>query len=97
MLRLLNCDRSVCAVENLQVIDCSTSAPLPSPQKWVEDGDYVRRWCPELARLADEFIRAPFSAPPEALANADVELGHTYPQPVVDHKRARTVALASYQ
>jgi deoxyribodipyrimidine photo-lyase len=70
--------------------------PVMQGRKFDPNGDYVRRWCPELARLPNEFIHAPFSAPPDVLAKAGVELGHTYPQPLVNHDRARMAALAGY-
>jgi deoxyribodipyrimidine photo-lyase len=71
--------------------------PVTQGRKFDPDGDYVRRWCPELARLPNEFIHAPFLAPPVVLAEAKVELGKTYPAPIVDHDRARKAALAGYQ
>jgi deoxyribodipyrimidine photo-lyase len=70
--------------------------PVMQGRKFDPNGNYVRRWCPELARLPNEFIHAPFSAPPDVLAKAGVELGHTYPEPLVDQNRARTAALAGY-
>ncbi|MBX9773977.1 MAG: DNA photolyase family protein [Xanthobacteraceae bacterium] len=71
--------------------------PVTQGKKFDPDGDYVRRWCPELARLPDEHIHAPFDAPPETLAAAGVELGRTYPRPIVDHARARKAALDGYE
>jgi deoxyribodipyrimidine photo-lyase len=70
--------------------------PIVQGRKIDPNGDYVRRWYPELNGLPTEFIHAPFSAPPDVLAKAGIELGRTYPQPLVDHNRARTAALAGY-
>ena len=41
-------------------------------------------------------IHAPWQAPDEALANAGVVLGKTYPRPIVDHAAARARALAAF-
>ena len=71
--------------------------PITQGQKFDPNGEYVRRWCPELARLPNEFIHAPFNAPPEVLTKAGVALGRTYPWPLVEHSRARNAALAGYQ
>ena len=71
--------------------------PVMQGRKFDPNGDYVRRWCPELSHLPNEFIHAPFSTPPGVLANAGVELGRSYPQPLIDHNRARVDALASYE
>jgi deoxyribodipyrimidine photo-lyase len=65
--------------------------------KFDPDGRYVRRWIPELAKLPDKFIHAPWSAPPIALADAGIALGKTYPCPIVDHGYARQRALTAFR
>ncbi|MST94042.1 MAG: deoxyribodipyrimidine photo-lyase, partial [Pedosphaera sp.] len=59
-------------------------------------GDYVRKWCPELAELPDKWLHQPHSAPVEILRAAGVELGRNYPRPIVSHIIAREVALESF-
>ena len=60
------------------------------------EGVYVRRWVPELARLPDKYLHAPWSAPDQVLATAGVTLGKTYPMPIVDHAETRAAALAAF-
>jgi deoxyribodipyrimidine photo-lyase len=72
-------------------------APVLQGQKFDPDGVYVRRWVPELARLPDKFLHAPWTAPAEVLEYAGVELGATYPEPIVDHAEARAEALAAFK
>jgi deoxyribodipyrimidine photo-lyase len=57
------------------------------------DGAYVRHWVPEIARLPDRFLQAPWQAPATVLADAGITLGRTYPLPIVDHAAARLRAL----
>ena len=71
--------------------------PMSQGAKFDPDGAYVRKWCPELKRLATEHIHAPFLAPQEALDRAGVKLGQTYPHPIVDHPAARKAALEGYE
>lgn len=67
--------------------------PITQGSKFDETGAYVRQWCPELSRMPDKFLHAPFEAPPAVLKAAGVELGKTYPKPIVDHAAARQRAL----
>ncbi len=71
--------------------------PVSQGQKFDKDGAYVRQWVPELARLPDAAIHAPWTAQPGALADAGVVLGETYPRPIVDLSVGRTRALAAYR
>jgi len=50
---------------------------------------------PELGRLDERFIHRPWSAPPAELARSGIELGRTYPRPIVDHPLARGRFLAA--
>lgn len=70
--------------------------PVTQGRKFDPEGHYVRRWCPELARLPNDVLHAPFEAPPEVLREAGVELGKTYPHPIVEHRAAREAALRGY-
>ena len=70
--------------------------PVTQGERYDADGAYVRRWVPELAKLVDEFIHQPWTASAEALGNAGVKLGKTYPKPIVDHALARERALAAF-
>jgi len=70
--------------------------PVLQGEKFDPDGRYVHRWVPELAKLPDEFLHKPWLAPANILKTADVELGGTYPKPIVDHAVARDRALAAF-
>jgi deoxyribodipyrimidine photo-lyase len=71
--------------------------PVSQGEKLDRTGTYVRRWVPELAALPDRWIHRPWEAPAGLLANLGVELGATYPAPVVDHQEARQRALAAFR
>ena len=71
--------------------------PVTQGQKFDPDGNYVRRYIPEIAALPDKYLFNPWEAPPQALLAADVQLGVTYPKPVVDLKQSRAEALESFK
>jgi len=62
--------------------------PVLQGEKFDPQGDYVRRWCPELAKRPAKRIHHPL---------ADGERCGDYPRPIVDLKGSRERALAAYQ
>lgn len=70
--------------------------PMLQGAKFDPEGDYVRRWVPELKDVPVEHIHTPFEAPPLILSAAGVKLGKTYPEPIVDHAAARQRALDAF-
>ena len=70
--------------------------PVLQGEKFDPDGTYVRKFIPEIAALPDRFIHKPWTATDRALASAGIDLGKTYPWPMVDHKAARTRALEAF-
>lgn len=71
--------------------------PVGQGEKFDPDGEYIRRYCPELANLPNDLIHHPWDAEPLELKAAGITLGKTYPHPIVDHKKARDAALAAFQ
>lgn len=71
--------------------------PITQGEKFDPDGDYVRRFVPELKDMPAKFIHKPFEAPLLVLKEAGVSLGKTYPLPIVDHGKARDTAMAAFQ
>jgi deoxyribodipyrimidine photo-lyase len=70
--------------------------PVLQGSRFDPDGQYVRRWVPELGKLPASCIHSPWLAPPGLLASAGVRLGSNYPEPIVDLKAGRQRALAAY-
>jgi deoxyribodipyrimidine photo-lyase len=68
--------------------------PVLQGEKFDANGDYVRLWVPELAKLPAKWIHKPWLAPKGILP---MTLGKDYPWPIVDHRVARARALAAYQ
>ncbi len=49
------------------------------------EGEYVRRWVPELRQVPDALLAEPWRMSPEQQAQAGCAIGGDYPAPVVDH------------
>ena len=69
--------------------------PVSQGKKFDAEGDYVRKFLPEISSLSNDWIHEPWNAPPESLRAAGITLGTTYPLPMVDHRQARELALAA--
>lgn len=68
--------------------------PVHQSEKFDPQGEYVRKWIPEIKLLPDKYLHAPWQAPEDILTAANIKLGKTYPFPIIDHKQARSRALA---
>ncbi len=71
--------------------------PILQGEKFDPQGDYVKKWIPELSKLDKKYIHQPWQAPLAELQKANIILGETYPAPLVDHKTAREQALVLYK
>ncbi|MEJ2056560.1 MAG: deoxyribodipyrimidine photo-lyase [Desulfofustis sp.] len=87
------------------VAGCGTDAapyfrifnPVSQGLKYDPDGSYTRRFVPELQKLPTKFLFCPWEAPAEILDEAGIELGTTYPRPIVDLKLSRQKALDGFK
>ncbi len=70
--------------------------PINQSEKFDAEGKFIKRYLPQLAGLGPKAIHAPWLAKPLEMAAADVELGQDYPEPIVDHARARARTLLRY-
>lgn len=71
--------------------------PILQGEKFDKQGDYIKKWVPELAEMPSKYINQPWTAGPMTLQLANVQLGENYPLPVVDHASARKQALEAYK
>jgi deoxyribodipyrimidine photo-lyase len=70
--------------------------PVLQGEKFDPDGAYVRRWVGELAQLPVKLIHRPWGAAPIELKSAGIDLGKTYPDPIIDHGKGRERALKAH-
>ena len=51
---------------------------------------------PELKNLPNKYLFSPWEAPKEILESAGIKLGEDYPEPIVDLKISRELALEAF-
>jgi deoxyribodipyrimidine photo-lyase len=65
--------------------------PWSQSKKFDPDGEFVRRWVPELGGLDRQVLHDP------ALLARERRAGLPYPEPVCDHAAARRSAVAAFK
>ena len=67
--------------------------PILQGEKFDKEGDYVKRWVPELKNVPREYIHKPWEIKNEKI----LKLGYDYPPPIVNHENARSKALNAFK
>ena len=71
--------------------------PVTQSEKFDAEGRFICRYVPELSRVPQKFIHAPWKMGAAEQAACGVHIGRDYPAPVVDHAAARARTLARFQ
>ena len=71
--------------------------PVLQGQKFDPQGNYVRQWVPELAKVPTKILHTPWEMPLEIQKQVDCLIGRDYPAPIVDHAMARKRVLQAYK
>lgn len=70
--------------------------PITQSERFDPEGKFIRRYVPELAKLANKYIHAPWLMGRVEQEGLGVIIGRDYPGPIVDHAQARAETLARY-
>ena len=71
--------------------------PVTQGIKFDGNGDFIRKYIPELKSLPNKFLFSPWEAPKEILTSSKVMLDSNYPLPIVDIKMSRLRALDAFK
>ena len=71
--------------------------PVTQGEKFDSDGEYIRKYIPEIKALPNKYLFNPWEAPKEELDKAGITLGQDYPNPVIDLKLSRQNALEAFK
>ena len=70
--------------------------PVTQSERFDPEGKFIRRYVPELAKVANKYIHAPWQMGRIEQESIGVVIGRDYPAPIVDHATAREKTLARY-
>lgn len=70
--------------------------PVTQSEKFDAEGKFIRRYVPELAKVPDKYIHAPWKMGRIEQEALGVVIGRDYPSPIIDHATARDETLARY-
>jgi deoxyribodipyrimidine photo-lyase len=70
--------------------------PVLQSKRFDPDGEYIRRFVPELSGVSDAKIHEPWTMSSSEQRDAGCQIGADYPAPILDHARERAVALEMF-
>lgn len=70
--------------------------PVTQSERFDPQGRFIRRYLPELSRVPDRFIHAPWRMSPREQEQCGVFIGRDTHAPIVDHETARRRTLERY-
>ncbi len=71
--------------------------PVTQSKKFDPDGDYIRKYVPELKNIPNKYIHLPSELDDKSLIEYGVKLGSDYPYPIVDLSITRERALSAFK
>ena len=71
--------------------------PILQGEKFDKQGEYVKKWVPELSKVPSKFIHKPWEMEKKYQEAINTIIGVNYPMPIVIHEKARADALSAFQ
>jgi len=69
-------------------------SPVAFGKKTDPNGDYIRKYVPQLSKYPKQYIFEPWKAPAALQKSCGCIIGKDYPSPIVDHDRASKANMA---
>ena len=70
--------------------------PITQSQKFDPQGEYIKKYIPELSRVPETYIHEPWTCPTHVLKQESIQIGIDYPKPMVDLRETRERALQAF-
>ena len=70
--------------------------PITQSKNFDPDGTYIRKFIPEISKLPNKYIFTPWETPNSIQNEFNTIIGSDYPNPVIELKKSRELALAAF-
>ncbi len=70
--------------------------PITQGKKFDPNGDYIKRFVPELENVPLKYLFTPWDCPPEVCKDINFKIGLSYPSPIVEVALSREKALSAF-
>ena len=71
--------------------------PVSQSERYDEDGEYIRKYVPELEEVPDEYIHEPWKMSKDEQEQYNCILGEDYPERIVEHSQQREKAIQRFE
>tara|TARA_Y100000590_G_scaffold436212_1_gene556519 strand:- start:7659 stop:9077 length:1419 start_codon:yes stop_codon:yes gene_type:complete len=71
--------------------------PILQGIKFDKDGVYTKKWVPELKNMPIDFLHKPWELEKKSQEQIKIIIGKDYPEPIVNHEKAREAALEAFK
>ena len=71
--------------------------PVTQSKKFDPNGDYIKKYIPELKNIPSKYIHLPSELETDSLSSYGIKLDHNYPKPIVDLSITRERALDAFK
>ena len=82
-------------------VDGTNMLRIYNPRKQVRDndpdGEFIKKWVPELEALPVEYLDQPEKTPLHVQDEVGVRIGETYPYPIVEYEAAREAIIEKFE
>ncbi len=72
-------------------------SPVSQSQRFDSDGEFIKKYLPELAKVPPKYIHEPWTMPLALQEHLGCVIGKDYPAPIIDHKIARERTLTAFK
>lgn len=71
--------------------------PWKHGEDYDPEGEYIRKYVPELEDVPDKYIHRPYKMPKTVQHSSECVIGEDYPEPIVDHDKKRKEAVEKFE